>query len=103
MSWCSAPAGRRPGSWTFADTAAVAVSRRKRGFTLPFEAWMRGPLRVFCERQLGAQGLDGRGVLKPGEAPRLWAEFLRGVPGRTASRIWALVALNAWLDRQGVA
>jgi asparagine synthase (glutamine-hydrolysing) len=78
------------------------VSRPKRGFTLPFDTWMRGALRSFCEQQLGESGLDGRGLLQPGAAKGLWEDFLSRRRGVTWSRVWTLVALNAWLDRQGI-
>ncbi len=78
------------------------VHQPKRGFALPFDTWMRGPLRTFCDAQLGDRGLDGRGILRPGAASGLWARFLRREAGVTWSRVWVLVALNAWLDRQGV-
>jgi asparagine synthase (glutamine-hydrolysing) len=74
----------------------------KRGFVLPFDAWMRGALRAFCERQLGEQGLEGRGLLRPGEARRLWSGFLERRPGITWGRVWTLVALNAWLERRSL-
>jgi asparagine synthase (glutamine-hydrolysing) len=74
----------------------------KRGFALPFDKWMRGALRPFCELQLGPRGLDGRGLLKPGEGGRLWSRFLNRAPGVTWGRVWALVALNAWLERRSL-
>lgn len=78
------------------------VFKQKRGFTLPFDAWMRGALRPFCEAQLGPSGLDGRGLLQPGAASALWQRFLSRRPDVSWSRVWTLVALNAWLDRHGV-
>jgi asparagine synthase (glutamine-hydrolysing) len=74
----------------------------KRGFALPFDSWMRGALQSYCEAQLGDRGLDGRGLLQPGEATRLWSRFNQRAPGVTWSRVWALVALNAWLERHDV-
>jgi asparagine synthase (glutamine-hydrolysing) len=81
---------------------ADIVNRPKRGFTLPFDAWMRGALRSYCAAQLGEQGLDARGLLKPGEATRLWTRFLARAPGVTWGRVWSLVALNAWLERRSL-
>jgi len=78
------------------------TSRPKRGFTLPFEQWMRGALRPFCEAQLGDRGLDGRELFQPGEVTKLWRGFLDGAPGLTWSRLWTLVALNAWMDKHHV-
>jgi asparagine synthase (glutamine-hydrolysing) len=85
-----------------APLPAGITGRPKRGFTLPFDLWMRGALRPFCEAQLGAQGLDGRGLLQPGQAAHLWQRFLDRAPGVTWGRIWPLVALNAWLTRQSL-
>jgi asparagine synthase (glutamine-hydrolysing) len=79
-----------------------ASHRPKMGFTLPFERWMRGALAPVCERYLGAQGLDGRGVFRQGEVLRLWRDFLDGTPGVTWSRVWTLVALGAWIERHQV-
>jgi len=75
------------------------VERPKRGFTFPFDAWMRSSLRPLVERHLGDDGLEGRGVFQPGEVTRLWQAFLAGRPTVTWSRIWILVALDAWLGR----
>ena len=76
--------------------------RPKRGFTLPFDVWMRGALRPFCEEQLGEHGLDGRGLLQPGHATQLWHRFLQQSPGVTWGRIWPLVSLNNWLGRHSL-
>ena len=78
------------------------VMQPKKGFTLPFEVWMRGPLRSFCEANLLEDGLDGRGLFNSGQVGRLWQRFLQRAPGLTWSRIWTLVALNAWLERQRI-
>jgi asparagine synthase (glutamine-hydrolysing) len=74
----------------------------KRGFVLPLDAWMRGPLRPFCERALGPDGLEGRGVFEPAALRAVWARFLEGGRGMTWSRVWTLVALASWLDRHEI-
>jgi asparagine synthase (glutamine-hydrolysing) len=79
------------------------VRRRKQGFTLPFEPWMRGPLRDFCEARLGPERLGARGVLRPDRVQALWRRFLEGRRDVSWSRLWVLVALEDWLDRLGVA
>jgi asparagine synthase (glutamine-hydrolysing) len=79
------------------------VRRRKQGFTLPFEPWMRGPLRAFCERRLGPDRLGARGVLRADRVQALWQRFLAGGRDVSWSRLWVLVALEDWLDRVGVA
>lgn len=79
------------------------VHRPKQGFSLPFEPWMRGPLRTFCEDRLGDRGISGRGLLEPKATMALWRSFLGGGRNVTWSRLWLLVALEAWLDRNGIA
>jgi asparagine synthase (glutamine-hydrolysing) len=77
------------------------VNRPKQGFTLPFEPWMRGALRPFCEERLGQRGLAGRGLLNAAEVDRLWRSFLNGGTDVSWSRIWVLVVLDAWLESNG--
>jgi asparagine synthase (glutamine-hydrolysing) len=79
-----------------------AADRPKMGFTLPFERWMRGALEPVCARHLGSDGLEGRGLFRSGHVDRLWQAFRAGKPGVTWSRIWTLVALDAWMERNGV-
>lgn len=78
------------------------VHRPKQGFTLPFDPWMRGPLRSLCEERLGDRGLAGRGLFKPDQIGRLWQSFLSGGKDVSWSRLWVLVVLDAWLDAHGV-
>jgi asparagine synthase (glutamine-hydrolysing) len=78
------------------------VHRPKQGFALPFDPWMRGPLRAFCENRLGEHGLAGRGLMKAETIQRLWGSFLDGGKDVSWSRLWALVVLDSWLDTNNV-
>jgi asparagine synthase (glutamine-hydrolysing) len=70
------------------------LGQRKKTFTLPWEAWLRGPLRP----RLEASFAD----IAPALAPQLRVEGVRGVwaaflEGKTSwSRPWALYVLNEW-------
>ncbi len=77
------------------------VHRPKQGFTLPFDPWMRGPLREFCEARLGPERLGERGIFQPEPLGSLWNDFLADRPGPTWSRLWLLVALEEWLANNG--
>ena len=71
------------------------VSRTKRGFTLPFEHWLKDEIRTEVEKSLMSAD-DGplAGVLQPGAVKQVWQDFLRG---RTSwSRPWALYVLQSW-------
>jgi asparagine synthase (glutamine-hydrolysing) len=77
------------------------VHRKKMGFTLPFETWMRkGVLRQEVESVLltPCPALDG--LLSELKVHAVWNDFLEG---RTAwSRPWALYVLKKWaFENQG--
>jgi asparagine synthase (glutamine-hydrolysing) len=73
---------------------ADVVKQTKRGFTFPWAAWLRGPLRSSIE--------NGFLELSPALQGTLNAENLRGVwrsylGGKTSwSRPWSLYVLNEW-------
>ncbi|MCB0557236.1 MAG: hypothetical protein KDD02_27070, partial [Phaeodactylibacter sp.] len=72
----------------------------KQGFIMPFEAWMRGPLREMCSHHLNA--LSQLPAFNGEAVQQLWIDFSKG--SRTVSwcRLWLLVALGAWVERQGI-
>ncbi|HWQ14976.1 MAG TPA: asparagine synthase-related protein, partial [Roseiflexaceae bacterium] len=78
---------------------AEVLRRPKQGFALPFDPWMRGPLRRFCEERLARLG--ERGLLQAGALQELWEDFLARRGGATWSRVWLLVVLDEWLERNG--
>jgi asparagine synthase (glutamine-hydrolysing) len=78
------------------------VQRPKKGFTLPFEPWMRNQLRGFCQSRLGAGGLAGRGLFDLDRLAIMWTSFQRGGSDVTWSRLWMLVTLETWLARHKV-
>lgn len=75
------------------------VYRPKQGFTLPFADWMRGGLRNFCEERLHPQRIGSRGIFDIGEVENLWRSFIGGSRDVSWSRLWILVALEEWLER----
>jgi asparagine synthase (glutamine-hydrolysing) len=74
------------------------VHRPKRGFTLPFEHWLRDALRPMVEESLGKIGDGPLGTLiSQPEARGVWHDFLEG---RTSwSRPWSLYVLQCWCER----
>ena len=75
------------------------VHRRKRGFTLPFEHWLRDELRPEVEQTLGrAEALAA--VLNPDAVRAVWSDFQRGAT--SWSRPWALYVLQRWCELHSV-
>jgi asparagine synthase (glutamine-hydrolysing) len=81
---------------------ADIVQRPKQGFTLPFDPWMRGALRGFCEERLATDRVASRGLFHPEQVQALWRAFLDHRPEVSWSRLWILVVLEEWLERNGV-
>jgi asparagine synthase (glutamine-hydrolysing) len=76
------------------------VDRPKMGFTLPWEHWMKHELKSFCEARLTRLGQ--RPEFDPKGVQALWQRFLGGDKRITWSRIWYLVVLSDWIERNGI-
>ena len=75
------------------------VHRPKRGFTLPFEHWMREELRTEIEPVLSTKRIaDGPlgGLLDANQVQQIWQYFLRGAV--SWSRPWSLYVLQRWCE-----
>jgi asparagine synthase (glutamine-hydrolysing) len=101
-----------PGEWKLSGTpkrllvGALAgslpdeiVHRPKRGFTLPFERWLRQELRPEIESVLGERRIcEGplRQLLNANQVKQVWKDFL---DGKTSwSRPWSLFVLQRWCE-----
>jgi asparagine synthase (glutamine-hydrolysing) len=75
------------------------VHRPKRGFTLPFEHWMRQELRAEIEPVLGKKRISAGplgGLLDANQVEQTWKDFLNG---KTSwSRSWSLYVLQRWCE-----
>jgi asparagine synthase (glutamine-hydrolysing) len=77
------------------------VHRRKRGFTLPFEYWLRDALRPEIENSFAKiqDGPLGETINAPA-VRQVWADFLQA---RTSwSRPWALYVLQRWCEQHSL-
>jgi len=94
----------RPGSQKSLLTAALAgilpdtlCNQPKRTFTLPWEDWLRGPLRSTIETSFAELAPALLPHLKAPGVRAVWQDFLAG---RTSwSRPWSLYVLNEWCHR----
>jgi asparagine synthase (glutamine-hydrolysing) len=72
------------------------VNRPKRGFTLPFERWLRGEMRSTVEEAL-LKGNWDQISLDAGVVRKIWSRFLAGET--SWSRPWSLFVLKRWCDQ----
>ena len=73
------------------------VSERKKTFTLPWEVWLKGALRLRVEASLAKLAPALAAHVRPEGVQSVWAAFLAG---KTSwSRPWSLYVLNEWCRR----
>jgi asparagine synthase (glutamine-hydrolysing) len=73
------------------------VRARKRGFSIPAAAWLRGPLLPFAREVLGAERLRSQGVLDPSTVQQTLDRHARGAED-LSRQLWGLMCLSLWLD-----
>lgn len=71
------------------------TDRPKRGFGVPVDDWLRGPLRDWVEELISEQRLREQGFLEPAAVRQLWAQHL--CRWRNHSNIlWSILMFQAW-------
>lgn len=76
------------------------LGQSKRTFTLPWEHWLRGPLRPHLEASFREIAPPLVPLLKPQGIQQTWQDFLSS--RTTWSRPWSLFVLNEWSRRLGI-
>lgn len=73
------------------------LAQKKRTFTLPWEQWLRGPLRKRLEKSFADPAPALKPYLHANGVNQVWSSFLAG---KTSwSRPWSLYAINEWSRR----
>jgi asparagine synthase (glutamine-hydrolysing) len=70
---------------------------RKRGFSIPAAAWLRGPLVPFAREVLSPSAVAGAGILDPAAVTRVLDDH---VSGRVdlSRQLWGLMSLQLWRE-----
>jgi len=76
------------------------IERKKMGFVLPWQVWMKNELKSFCEENLNE--LKKRSSLNADYLNSLWKRFLQDDTLISWSRIWHLVVLGHWLRKMEI-
>jgi asparagine synthase (glutamine-hydrolysing) len=74
------------------------VHGRKRGFSIPAAAWLRGELEPFARDTLSADTLRRQGFFEPAVVARLVDEHVAGREDRSR-QLWGLLAFTLWYER----
>jgi asparagine synthase (glutamine-hydrolysing) len=74
------------------------VHGRKRGFSIPAAAWLRGNLEPFARETLSASVLRRQGLFRPETVARLIDEHVERREDRSR-QLWGLLAFTLWYER----
>src|SRR5690348_7369847 len=74
------------------------VHGKKRGFSIPAAAWLRGELEPFARATLSAETLRRQGFFQPEPVTRLLDEHVAGRED-WSRQLWGLLAFTLWHER----
>jgi asparagine synthase (glutamine-hydrolysing) len=74
------------------------VHGKKRGFSIPAAAWLRGELEPFARETLSRDALLRQGFFRPESVQRLLDEHVAGTEDRSR-QLWGLLAFTLWHER----
>jgi asparagine synthase (glutamine-hydrolysing) len=74
------------------------VHGRKRGFSIPAAAWLRGELEPFARATLSSESLRRQGFFRPEPVARLLDEHVGGRED-WSRQLWGLLAFTLWYER----
>ena len=90
----------RTGKWALREllyrhVPRTLVDRKKAGFGVPINSWLRGPLRSFGEDLLSPALLERQGIFNPQIVRQQWSQFQRGHLDY-GGQFWVLLMFQAW-------
>ncbi len=74
------------------------VHGKKRGFSIPAAAWLRGELEPFARETLSADTLRRQGFLQPSAVTRVIDDHVSGRED-LSRQLWGLLAFTLWYER----
>jgi asparagine synthase (glutamine-hydrolysing) len=74
------------------------LRRRKRGFSIPAAAWLRGELEPFARETLSAATLKRQGYFRPEAVTRVLDDHVAGRED-LSRQLWGLIGFTLWHER----
>lgn len=76
---------------------SALIDRPKTGFSIPLDAWLRGPLKAWAGDLLSPARLQRQGLFEPQHVGRMFSEHLSGRYNH-AYWLWNVLMAEAWHD-----
>lgn len=74
-------------------------TRRKKGFELPLQQWLSGPLSsMLGSNYLNPERISDEGWLNASRVEQLQRQLVSTNPGDSAAQVWTIVVFMSWLD-----
>jgi asparagine synthase (glutamine-hydrolysing) len=74
------------------------VHGKKRGFSIPAAAWLRGELEPFARETLSREALTRQGYFRPDVVTRLLEDHVAGLQD-LSRQLWGVLAFTLWHER----
>ena len=78
---------------------AEILGGRKKGFSIPAAAWLRGELQPFAREVLSAEVVRAQGFFQAETVTRLLDDHVAGREDRSR-QLWGLMCFSLWFERQ---
>ncbi|MDC0434616.1 asparagine synthase C-terminal domain-containing protein, partial [bacterium] len=75
------------------------IERPKKGFGVPIEKWVRGPMVDWAESLINPSVLKQQGLLDTDIVNSCW-QNIKANPDAGAEFIWSILVLQQWLDSE---
>ena len=75
------------------------LDRPKKGFSVPVDQWICGPLRDWAEALLDENRLRNEGLFNPAPIRKAWQDHLSGIRNSNA-QLWDILMYQAWREAQ---
>ena len=73
------------------------IDRPKKGFGVPIDTWLRGPLREWAEELLSERVLREGGYFQPAAVRKRWQEHLEGKKDWSHA-LWNVLVFGSWVE-----
>ena len=77
------------------------IERPKKGFSVPIDVWLKGPLRDWAEGYLNENRIKSEGYLNASLVSRRWDEHMNG-KRKWQQHLWGVLMFQTWLESQKI-